>query len=354
MRLPSYTLLSLFLVCLFGVIQINHEAHERVKTRAVEMEKARGEERQVGYQRVADCLRHERNQTRIATEDWKFSFLCTLPTPEAKWPIKGKEVAESDSLTISTLVPGLPEDLESNLPALLQSMREQTQPTDEIIIVISNVQTLKDFSHRGGVEWCRQAQQKLGEKVRVVCIAERLTAGRARNVAAHLASGTIFSFIDSDDLEFPIRNQIVRNMFGCYRKNLRVFIHGYVRNYGESKHPYDIQRKRHKDKSPYGYIPSGEECADEEDGVEVQRYAELREVLDATQERLWLSYYHAHGHVVVHRSVFDHFQFNTMAYGEDSVFIRDIVYGYGREKDAVVFLNRPLTTYYELDRKSVV
>jgi glycosyltransferase involved in cell wall biosynthesis len=64
--------------------------------------------------------------------------------------------------------------------------------------------------------------------LKLVCIGGRLSAGRARNVAATLARGDVFSFLDADDRELPIRNQLIQNMFTCYEK-LQVLFHSFSR-----------------------------------------------------------------------------------------------------------------------------
>lgn len=56
--------------------------------------------------------------------------------------------------------------------------------------------------------------------------------------------------------------------------------------------------------------------------------------------------------LLMHRSVYDNVHFSSIAHGEDSLFVRNVLYAYGREKDAIVFVNRPLTiTYYERCRR---
>jgi glycosyltransferase involved in cell wall biosynthesis len=110
---------------------------------------------------------------------------------------------------------------------MLHSLKAQTVPADEVVIVVSNVLTKANTSHAeaSASDWCAVTQRNLvtwynssdSSKVKLMCVGERTTAGRARNLAARFASGDILSFIDADGQEVPIMNQIIQNKFEhCY------------------------------------------------------------------------------------------------------------------------------------------
>ena len=57
-----------------------------------------------------------------------------------------------------------------------------------------------------------------------------------------------------------------------------------------------------------------------------------------------------HGHVSIDRDVFSYINYKEDEYfkiGEDSVFIRDIINKYGRNKNTVINIDLPLSQYVE-------
>ena len=78
-------------------------------------------------------------------------------------------------------------------------------------------------------------------------------------------------------------------------------------------------------------------------GREKQLGNELYLQLKSTHHRLLPSI--ANGHMIIHRDTLEGLQFTSLAKGEDSLFIRDALYLYGRSDENVIFLNMPLTTY---------
>jgi hypothetical protein len=85
--------------------------------------------------------------------------------------------------------------------------------------------------------------------------------------------------------------------------------------------------------------------------VDVLRGPDFTQILKETMKRLWLTPTMAHGHPIVHRSVFDHVHYSTLAHGEDSLFVRDVLYSYGQRNNTVIFLGRPLSTYYQVNAR---
>jgi len=77
--------------------------------------------------------------------------------------------------------------------------------------------------------------------LRLVCIGERMTAGRARNLAGSLAGGTIVTFMDSHDLMFLERFEVGLNLFECHGEALKIVLHGYQ---GSNKKHLYTERKQ--------------------------------------------------------------------------------------------------------------
>jgi len=297
-----------------------------------------------------------------SSNDWKYQYMDFLPSPDQDWPISAV-ILQNHQLrntrqqhTLTTCIPALFRDIETNLPTVLGSITAQTAPADEVIIVMSDVLTsqyvgstvLDPSSTTIGNQICMKSYEHLVEALksdnrayntplRLVCIGERLTAGRARNVAGRLAGSSIVAFIDSDDLEYPERNEVVLNAFDCHQ-NLRLFLHSCQRT--------EEPRTYVETKMALGEIKRSEKCSFfEKDGMEVVRGVELYDALQETHSRWWIRADIAHGHLVVHRSVLQHVHFSSIYHGEDSLMIRDILYQYGRNNEAAIFVNQPLTSY---------
>ena len=294
--------------------------------------------------------------------EWRYHYMDVVPNPDQanSLPSAGLLTDDIRGLTLTTCVPALFRDLEINLPALLGSIAAQTALANEVIIVMSDVPSnyhvedvpdeivgARNINGVGGLI-CQKIYGQLSKSLsaqndeyrspvlRLVCIGERLTAGRARNVAGTLAGGSILSFVDSDDIEYPERNQFVLNVFECH-ENLRLFLHSCQRGKiakGSLDPVTGIQQH---------YLHT---CSNEDiDGVEIVRGVELYDDLQKTHQRLWIREDIAHGHLVVNRSVLQHVHFSSIFHGEDSLMIRDILYLYGRNNETAIFINLPLTSY---------
>lgn len=181
--------------------------------------------------------------------------------------------------------------------------------------------------------------------VKIICFGDRMTAGLARNVLARVATRKVLSFIDSDDKEYLVRNEVIKNMFECYRGQLSLLIHSFSRE-GKDRHVYELMNGGNNGIPNYG-VPPDHRCSDEEGRLEVHYGDDLYDRLGETHEK-WLLYNTlAAGHMVVHRRVFQHVRFISAYKGEDCMFIRDIIATYGRTRNSSIFLDRPLTWYNE-------
>mmetsp|Transcript_22305 Transcript_22305/g.48536 ORF Transcript_22305/g.48536 Transcript_22305/m.48536 type:complete len:416 (+) Transcript_22305:146-1393(+) len=299
-------------------------------------------------------------------------YLPSIPDPD-NWPSPLDKPAylEEDepinanlNITITTCIPVMTRqiDIELNLPWVLQSIQKQTVLADEVAIVISDVDRLRSQWKKQGGEsgWCSfiiefvRAYIPNVPRIRVACVGGRLTAGWARNVLARLATSSVLSFVDADDEEYSVRNEVTRSMFECYRGQLNLLLHSYSR--GKFLHKYEILHKykeEEKGNPRYGVKP-GDKCADDElarpllgwSGPPLVTYGDnLYDLMWETFDGWVLGNLVAHGHMVVHKRVFLHVKFTVLAKGEDALFARDVIMTFGRRRNATIFLCRPLTWY---------
>ena len=296
-------------------------------------------------------------------------YLPSIPDPD-NWPSpldKPAYLAEDEpsnankNITITTCIPVMTRqiDIESNLPTILQSIQKQTLLADEVAIAISDVDRLrKQWKKQGGESgWCSFITEFLRTyipdvpRIRVACVGGRLTAGWARNVLARLATSEILSFVDADDEEYSVRNEVTRSMFECYRGQLNLLLHSYSKD--SFMHRYEtLHRYKEEEKGNRRYgVKPGDKCADDELGrpplgLPLVSYG------DNLYDRIWdtfdkwvLGNLVAHGHMIVHKRVFLHVKFTVLAKGEDAMFARDVIMTFGRRRNATMFLCRPLTWY---------
>lgn len=329
---------------------------------------------------TAKITAHESHQRDLSL------YLPTVPHPdEWPWPLDNPSWSTSTSIahnksnhdsddtviTITTCIPVMTRqvDVETNLPRVLASIQNQTVKADEVAIVISDVDRLRMKWKQKGAEdgWCQATLNFVRHflpvadvpSVRVVCVGGRLTAGWARNVLARAATGTILSFIDADDEEYPVRNEVIQNMFSCYRGQLNLLLHGYAKDGVMHRYETRMGYKEEEKGRPRYAVRPGDRCADDELakprlGPPLVAYGnKLYEKLWETFDRWVLGGRNgviegmgiAHGHMIIHRRVFQHVHFTTLAKGEDAMFARDIVMTYGSRKEAAICLGRPLTWY---------
>ena len=296
-------------------------------------------------------------------------YLASVPYPgEWPFPLNMPAYLEEDdpsntsrNITITTCVPVMTRqiDVEANLPTVLESIQKQTSMADEVAVVISDVDKLrKQWKSQGGESgWCSFLMELIRAyipgvpRVRVACIGGRLTAGWARNILARLATSEILSFIDADDEEYSVRNEVTRNMFECYRDQLSLLLHSASNDRFMNKYEVlQAYREDEKGVPRYGVRP-GDRCADDE-LVRPRLGPPLVTYGDKLFDRIWVTFDKwvlgggvAHGHMIVHKRVFRHVKFSVLAKGEDAMFARDIIMTFGRRKYAFIFLSRPLTWY---------
>eukprot|EP00934_Nitzschia_sp_Nitz4_P007295 Nitzschia sp. Nitz4//scaffold374_size14026//64//1473//NITZ4_008956-RA/size14026-processed-gene-0.0-mRNA-1//1//CDS//3329549614//7285//frame0 len=292
--------------------------------------------------------------------------------------------------TIATCVPGLATDVydTSKLSNFIVSNQRQELKANELIFVLSDVNTVLQQTSElriTGDAWCSDVYKSLQDfhsNLVIVCVGERITAGRARNVLSRVATSDVLAFIDTDDEEEPERNRVIQQTFACHPQ-LKLLLHS---NYGTGHgwhgkiryHPFaelteqvsaitatavepstgagdgtDSSKNTNSsgNNSTDVVVSTAEVCPDEQPGVEVIRGLELRRILDETQDILKFGIRTVGGmrpgHLVVHRSVIKWVRSSSIYKGQDTLWARDIIYMYGRRDEAAMFLNRPLSTYYQ-------
>ncbi len=271
-------------------------------------------------------------------------------------PLPDDNIETSQPTTIATCVPGLAKDIydESKVSNFLRSNQRQHVHAKELLFLFSDVDAvITENSAEGlvmtGEQWCKDAQtslQDFHDSLKIVCVGERITAGRARNVLSRIATSDVLAFIDTDDEEEPERNQIIQQIFDCHPQ-LKLFIHS---NYGTGQGLYGKVRYH-----PYDSLSAEEtiqvNCPDAQHGVEVIRGLQLREMLDQTQDVMKFGIRTVGGmrpgHLVIKRDVTRYVRSSSIYKGQDTLWARDIIYMYGRRDETAMFLNRPLTTYYQ-------
>lgn len=229
---------------------------------------------------------------------------------------------------ISTCVPSLLEDFMSgDILIMLESLEKQTVASKEVVIVLSN------SKQQVGEGECKAVYQTVlrhytRSLVRLICIGEMLPAGIARNVAASFAQHKIIAFLDADDSQTTNRNKVIIDMFDCH-PNLKMLLHSVFKKKPVQEH-------------------NCQQCCDAD-------YTAIRkwdEILQTTERRWWLAANIAHGHAVVHHSVFQHVRFSSIRHGEDSMFCRDVLHTYHGYANMTIFIDLQLTTYFKVSGRS--
>jgi hypothetical protein len=234
----------------------------------------------------------------------------------------------------------------------MESIQNQTIPPDEVIVVMSDVgkpqaekeeedDTTKNNNSNNPTPpiFCQELVHNITQvytqsPVKLLCIGARILASRARNMGAMSSTSEVLSFMDADDVEFPTRNEVSKNVFACHnRGQVKVFLHSFAKHYTTNIPPA---------------IPPNLQCAEQQEGIETLTGDTLYDILHQSHKRLWLHAKMAHGWPVVHRSVFAHgVRYSSLNHAEDCVFVRDILYTFGRHPDTAIFLNRPLAFYLQ-------
>lgn len=355
-------------------------------------------------------LHHNPNKSKQApdsdqrkTNNWpSVAYFDQLPSiDDHRWPpIPEANTPHTASPTIATCVPGLAQDVYNpeKVPQFLVANQKQTLRANELIFVFSGVKDVVDAiegeetdvddslsSNAGdvplqvtGENWCRDVHKVFATfhpNVKLLCFGERVTAGVARDAMARIATSDVLAFIDTDDQEEADRNQVVQAMFGCH-PDMKLLLHS---NYGTGRsalrtryHPYDnlpstqeLRASELESSTSVEYggasleqsasISSGNksqpQCPDRQEGVEVTRGLELRKMVERTHDVLKFGIRTIGGmrpgHLVVRRDVTRYVRSSTIYKGQDTLWARDIILKFAASDETAIFLNRPLTTYFQ-------
>jgi hypothetical protein len=98
--------------------------------------------------------------------NWEHAvYIPKAPAMDAKLPVPIQRIVDEDkdnqqhsstTVSISTLIPALPEDITKYRIDMMGSLKAQTVPADEVVIVISDVLTKANASHpeASASDWC--------------------------------------------------------------------------------------------------------------------------------------------------------------------------------------------------------
>lgn len=250
---------------------------------------------------------------------------CSSPDWAATQTMKRND----GNLTLSTVVPALKQNKEI-LMRLMESIARQTVPPDEVIVAMSDLGTVNENS------FCESLLKDITNivtkaPVKLICIGEKMLTSRARNLGSMSSTSELVSLMDADDIEYPIRNEVSKNVFECRGRNLKLFLHAFV--------------KKMEEIPPA--IPDGYKCAEEDTGVGKLTGPQLYDLLADSHERLWLHKTMHHGWPVVHRSVFNQVMWSPLNGKEDALFVRSVLYTFGPKVETAFYLNRPLGFYLQ-------
>lgn len=311
-----------------------------------------------------------------------FDILPSIDDP--RWPpIPDANTPHTTPPTIATCVPGMAEDVyhPDRVSQFLLANQKQELQANELIFLFSNVQEIVDSIVRDevydsfpsapatagvtGDSWCRDVHaffQDFHPNVKLLCIGERVTAGLARDTLARVATSEVLAFVDPDDQEEPDRNKVIQAMFGCY-PGMKLLLHS---NYGTGTsflrtryHPYDrlsstlaLRAAEDAASKNSGVATIHQpQCPDQQEGVEVIRGEGLHEMVENSHEAFKFGIRSIGGmrpgHMVVRRDVTRYVRSTSLYKGQDTLWVRDIITRFGARDDTAIFLNRPLTTYYQ-------
>lgn len=251
----------------------------------------------------------------------KRRFFCSLLTC-ATYFLVARHLESSE---VTVCIPSMFLDYESgDLARALLSIRNQRVRPVSVIVAMSEVPVTR----------MKDVKKSLGRIIAPVTLKLALTGklqspGENRNRALVLATGSIISFFDADDLMHPDRIRVLNQMFRT-NPNLQLALHGLTSptddNLGKADVKY-VQKLRGHDV-----------CKIE------------RQTRQAGQ--LWLSsnnltYEITHGHVTLRKQVADRFQYGSGDVGEDCKYVRAIIQHLCLElpTERTTILDFPFTIY---------
>ena len=234
--------------------------------------------------------------------------------------------------TISIIIPCIPRDIKF-LDRLLDSIRNQTFKPHEVIICLSETDDLQ-------AEKIKNDLQKYNLPLKIINTTDKRNASQNRNAGIDNSTGNILSFMDADDVMHPKKLYYVNKYFNEY--NPYIFVHSYVKNMDVNKAV--INNKPNLYNGIYVWdllMKYNGKIVNVEDG-----YSKWGVFLNVH-----------HGHVSVKREVVDNVRYREeplFRRGQDSIFIRDVINHYGRNKNTFLYANIPLSGYipsYQQNKK---
>ena len=231
---------------------------------------------------------------------------------------------------ISVIIPCIPRDIKY-LNRLLISIKNQTVLPYEVIICISEIDILQS----------KEIYEKLKIHqlpLKIVNSVEKKNSSQNRNIGIKNANGNILTFMDADDVMHPKRIFYINKYFREY--NPYIFLHSYLK--GLNIENISINEKPAISDGIYVWdllMKNNGRIVNIEDG-----YAKWGILARAH-----------HGHITIRKEVADKIKFreeDQFKKGQDSIFIRDIINHYGRNKNTLLFVDIPLSGYIPSDEQN--
>lgn len=236
---------------------------------------------------------------------------------------------------ISIIVPCYPPHIKY-LNTTLNDISKQTVLPKEVILVIS------ETNEKTKLELYEQFQILFDTVVdfKIINTEEKQYAGINRNTGVSFASCEYVMFIDADDTIHPQKVEITKYFLDKYKPNL--LLHSYIQgkpvNFFESYRPkYQNAVVIHNDvmlHNTFGNPPKRNRVA------EINRYSKKNKRVPI-MVKIGGKYKTAHGYPCVKRSLFGKYKYTDMQRGQDSVFVRDILWHEGN----VLYIDIPLLNY---------
>lgn len=235
-----------------------------------------------------------------------------------------------DEYTYTIGIPCILRDV-PKLENLINNINEQTKKPLEVLISLSGADT----------EYGKELEQKLNKisnNVKIVTSKEMKYAGENRNIVLDNANGDVIAFIDADDTMHPQRIEIVDKIFKEEAKkgNYPIgILHGYIKRDENLISNYNINIEK----------------SELWDGKKLYKYHKIEK-----PERKYLlnkvySHTLAHGHPIIKKNV--NIKYTDISWGEDVIFVRDILDYYGNNNNNLYYTNLKLTTYKPRNRQEV-
>ena len=234
---------------------------------------------------------------------------------------------EPAEINISIVIPCHPPHIKY-LDNTFQDILKQTVLPLEVILAISGI----------NIDLAKTLENKFTElfkdtscKFKIVHTDKKQYAGTNRNMGGNIANGQYIMFIDADDILHPRKVEITTHYLNLYNPN--ILLHGYVKNARPDFLKTCIFDYDHVKVTPNDII-----------------YRDTFGNPPKKSKKIWHLTINpkniftiAHGYATVKKTIFNKYKYTNVSYGEDSLFVREILWKYG----GVIHINIPLIIYLQ-------